>query len=58
MIIKYPKGKGFNTVIVAITVSVIVIAFTFNSTNFDKQKFRLKLIFNEKQNLETSQHFF
>ena len=39
MIIKY--HKGFNTVIVAITVSVIVIAFTFSSTNFrviDKQK--------------------
>ena len=42
MIIKY--HKGFNTVIVAITVSVIVIAFTFNSTNFgtiNKQKFNI-----------------
>ena len=44
MIIKY--HKGFNTVIVAITVSVIVIAFTFNSTNFrtiNKQKFNIIL---------------
>ena len=42
MIIKY--HKGFNTVIVAITVSVIVIAFTFNSTNFgtiNKQKINI-----------------
>ncbi len=39
MIIKY--HKGFNTLIAAITVSVLVIAFTFNYTNFrvfDKQK--------------------
>ncbi|SVE34798.1 uncharacterized protein METZ01_LOCUS487652, partial [marine metagenome] len=39
VIIKY--HKGFNTLIAAITVSVLVIAFTFNYTNFrvfDKQK--------------------
>ena len=33
MIVKH--HKGFNTVIVAIAVSVIIIALTFSSTNFD-----------------------
>ena len=45
MIIKY--HKGFNTVIVAIAVSVIVIAFTFNSTNIrtiDNQKFNITIL--------------
>ena len=53
MIIKY--HKGFNTVIVAITVSVIVIAFTFNSTNFrtvDNQKFNITIL-DVKQKLMT-----
>ena len=53
MIIKY--HKGFNTVIVAIVGSVIVIAFTFNSTDFriiDNQKFSI-IILDVKQKIMT-----
>jgi hypothetical protein len=53
VIIKY--HKGFNTVIVAIVVSVIVIAFTFNSTDFriiDNQKFSI-IILDVKQKIMT-----
>ena len=53
MIIKH--HKGFNTVIVAIAVSVIVVAFTFSSTNFDtinKQKINT-FIYDVKQKIMT-----